>query len=266
MILGIDFGASTANAVLLDGKKVVKKASFENPLGKPIGQLLEEKGFKKFEFDRIAITGGKSSFLKEKIFGLKPVHIDEIKAVGLGAFFLSKKKTCLAVSMGTGTCIVFFEKGKARHVTGTGVGGGTVLGLSRLLLNESRPGKLAKLASKGKLHAIDLSVKEIIGKGVGLVPGNATASNFGKAGKASRQDTAAAIQNMAAESVARLALSASKQCNCSKIVFLGKTTSFPFVKKRLNFVADCFNSKFIFPKDREHGSALGAALALQKRR
>ena len=265
MILGIDFGASTVDAVLLDGKKVVKKASSHKSFhsGATLNQFLKSQKFNGFPIEKIAITGGKSLFFKGRVLGFKPTHVEEVKAIGLGAGFLSKSKKCLAVSMGTGTCIVLFEKGKAKHVIGTGVGGGTVLGLSRLLVWEEGIARLAKIAQKGNSGKVDLSVKEVVGKGFGLLNGNATASNFAK-GSGSRADVAAAIQNMVAESVAILAISAARENKCRKIVFLGKVPEFPFVKKRLGLTARCFKTVFDFPKNYGVGTAIGAALALQE--
>jgi len=263
MILGIDFGASTTDAVLLDGKRIVKKASTKQ-LGsaRSLNSFLKKHGFHFLEIERTAITGGKSALFSGKVLGLKPVHVNEIDAIGLGAGFLSKSKRCLAVSMGTGTCIVLFERPKSRHVIGTGLGGGTITGLSRLLLKEQTFSKLADLASRGDFRRVDLSVAEVVGKSLGLLNGSATASNFAKA-SGSRADLAAAVQNMVAESVAVLAVSSSKQSKCKKIVFLGKAWAFPLVKNRLNATARCFGAKFLFPKNGGFGSALGAVLSLQ---
>ena len=41
----------------------------------------------------------------------------------------------VVVSMGTGTAYVMADKGRVSHLGGTGVGGGTLLGLSGLTLN-----------------------------------------------------------------------------------------------------------------------------------
>ncbi len=265
MILGIDFGASTTDAVLLRGKKIVKKAS-HGPIYsfRDLNSFLKRNKFDSPALKAVAITGGKSAFFREKVLGFKPIHISEIDAIGLGASFLAKAKKCLAVSFGTGTCIVFFDKGKSRHVIGTGLGGGTVTGLSSLLFGDKRPASLSKLALKGNLKKVDLSVKEVVGKSIGVVNSNATASNFAK-GTGSKKDLAAAAQNMVAEAVAVLAVSASRESRCKKIVFVGKTANFPLVRRRLKVAAKLFNAEFFFPKDLGIASAAGAALFLLKK-
>ncbi|MBN2067622.1 MAG: hypothetical protein JW744_04095 [Candidatus Diapherotrites archaeon] len=264
MILGIDFGASTTDAVLLQGKRIVKKACAERVLVSPkeLDSFLKKNKFHKFQIEGVAISGGKSAGFHKKILGIKPKHVNEIDAIAFGAKFLTGSKRFLAVSMGTGTCIVLFQK-KAGHVIGTGLGGGTVLGLSRLLLNESSPKKLAKLAEGGNLRNVDLSVKDVAGGKIGLLNADATASNFGKQGRHSRADLAAAVQSMAAEAVAVLAIAASRQCNCRKVIFLGRTLSFPLVRKRLKKAAELFKAEFSFPKDAEFGTAAGAAYYAQ---
>ncbi len=266
MILGIDFGASSTKAVLLDGKKIAKKAVSKRPLvtKKNLEHFLKTKNFSAYPITAVAITGGKSHSFKSKILGLKPNHVNEINAIGFGAAFPSNQKNCLAVSLGTGTCIVSFSKGNCLHVIGSGLGGGTILGLSKLLVKETSPKKLAKLASKGNLSKTDLSVKDIVGKGIGKVPASATASNFAKA-SGSKKDIAAAIQNLVAEPVAVLAASASKH-NCKKVVFVGRTLEFPFAKKRIKAAEKIFNASFSFPKNPAFATALGAAFFLQSKK
>ena len=53
------------------------------------------------------------------------------------------------VSLGTGTAIVSVEKDGIRHFSGTGVGGGTLLGLSKHMLGVSRLDTLEAMASRG---------------------------------------------------------------------------------------------------------------------
>jgi type II pantothenate kinase len=265
MILGIDFGASSTKAVLLD-KGIVKKAVSQRPLvtRKSLESFLKAKSFSSHPITAVAVTGGKSHGFKEKILGLKPKHVNEINAIGFGAAFLSNQKNCLAVSLGTGTCIVSFSKGKCSHVIGSGLGGGTILGLSKLLLKEANPKKLAALALKGNLSKTDLSVKDIVGKGIGKLPGNATASNLAKP-SGSKADKAAAIQNLVAESIAVLLALASKQGQ-KKAVFAGRTLEFPFVKKRLKAAEKMFKADFSFPKSPGFATALGAAFFLQSQK
>src|SRR5262249_33964336 len=80
---------------------------------------------------------------------------------------------------GTGTALVSVHGEKIEHVGGTGIGGGTLLGLARHLLGVTRLDTLERMAAHGDLSHVDLTVGDIAGGPVGIVPANATASNFG---------------------------------------------------------------------------------------
>ncbi len=261
MILGIDFGATTTDAVLFEEKKILRRASSGRTLGsaRELEYFLKQKGFASAEIKCVAVTGGKSSFFKGRVLGLKAVHVGEIDAIGFGGSFLAGLKRCLVVSMGTGTCIVSFEKGKARHAAGTALGGGTILGLSKRLFGEGSPEKLGMMASKGSLKGIDLSVEEIVGGNIGLIPGKASASSFAKAGRASKADLALAVQNTVAEPNAVIAALAARSSKQKKIVFVGKTTTFPAVKASIKRVLGYYGFTPTFPKAGTLATAAGAA-------
>ncbi len=267
MILSIDFGSTNTDAVLFDGKLITKKASILEKLfsAAELEFFLKKNGFAPNGIEAVAVTGGKSAFFTEKMFGIEPVHISEIDAIGSGAAFLAKQERCLAVSMGTGTCIVLFDNEKCFHIVGTGVGGGTITGLSKLLLGETNIPKLDSLASSGKTEKVDLTIGDVVGKKFSMLDEKVTASNFAKLENYGKADLAAGIQNLVAESVAVLAVSAAKQCNCDAVVFCGKTPSFAFVKKRLLGASKLFGGNFLFPENFELATAIGAALVLQKK-
>jgi len=261
MILGIDFGASTTDAVLFRGKKVLKRASSDRKLGstRALEHFLKRKGLASKEIKQVALTGGKSALFKGKVLDLKPVHVNEINAIGFGGAFLAGKKRCLVVSMGTGTCIVCFDREKASHVAGTSLGGGTIVGLSKRLVGEDNPKSLETLASKGSTKGINLTVEEIVGKGIGIIPGKASASYFAKSGKASRADLALAVQNMVAETNAVIAGLAAKSSKQKSLVFVGKAASYPAVRAAIKRVLGYYGFAATFPKRGEFATAAGAA-------
>ncbi len=259
MILGIDFGISTTDIAIVKKNKIVK--AFHIETGTNLASALHKKGIDVNKVNGIAVTGGNHSL--KKVLGKKFSKVEEINAIGFGGASLSKTKSALVVSMGTGTCIVSFKNGKATHVGGTGLGGGTVLGLSKRLVGTANIKSLSKLALEGKKEKIDLSVKEAIGSGIGLVPGSATASNFAKSG-GSRKDIAFGVQEMVAEANAVMVALAAKQTGHKKIVFIGKTPAFPVVKKALKRVLEYYNLSAEFPKHSEHATAIGAANWLAK--
>ncbi len=245
MKIGIDLGASTTDIVYFDNK-IIKHESFESK-DININEILS-----KFPKESITITGGKSKSLNYK-------SIDEIQAIGLGAKFLTKKERCLVISLGTGTCIVNVNK-EITHIGGTGVGGGTLIGLSKLLANIDNINDFNKYAN-GNTKEIDISVEDIIGDGIGIIPADLTASNFGKADKNHKtEDKLTAIANLVGETCAMLAIMASKATNQNTIILTGKLTQVPIIMEIMKKVGKIYNKQFIIPKNAEIATAIGAAL------
>ncbi|MBO7151185.1 MAG: pantothenate kinase, partial [Clostridia bacterium] len=61
----------------------------------------------------VMITGVGSSFVEGKLYGLPSYLVPEFTAVALGGLYLSSLEKALVVSMGTGTAVVYAQKGKA---------------------------------------------------------------------------------------------------------------------------------------------------------
>ncbi|MFH1848939.1 MAG: Fumble domain-containing protein [archaeon] len=242
IVLGIDFGASLTKAVLVEDGKIIRRHISE--------QVALDVLLRKFSCPRVAITGGRSKFMKS--FQL----IDEISAIGAGGASLGMNDAII-VSAGTGTCIV---DPPARHLGGTGVGGGTLLGLSRLILNTGDIAEIGRLAEKGNPDKVDLSVSDIIGSGIGAVPGEATASNFGKLASSSREDLAAAILKLVAETVSMMAVLAARGAAKANVVLIGTTATLKPVQAYAKKIGKIFKVSFKVPKDAEYATAYGAAI------
>ncbi|MFM7735969.1 MAG: hypothetical protein ACKPBU_08320 [Alphaproteobacteria bacterium] len=102
----------------------------------------------------------------------------------------------------------------------------TLLGLARLLLGTSDPGEIDRLAVRGSPAACDLLVGDILGGGIGSVPADATAAHFGRVGRGvaaefDRADVAAALVNLVAQSILRLAFEAALHHRATSILLAG---------------------------------------------
>ena len=86
----------------------------------------------------------------------------------------------MVVSMGTGTSFVGVKDGIPVHLGGIGIGGGTIIGLSKLMLNTNDIDKIQELASGGKVGNIDLRIGDISKNPLPGLDLEITASNFGK--------------------------------------------------------------------------------------
>lgn len=275
LYLGVDIGSSITKAVAVEDGVIVGFTSIAtmDPVAAAsgaVGKLLAEHGYRLEDIVSIAVTGGGARFLKvRELFGIPLVLVDEVEAIGLGGIALTGKGRALVVSMGTGTAMVVVEDyGRSiRHIGGTGVGGGTLLGLGRLLLNKHSVEALENLAERGDSSRVDLTVFDIAGGPVGVVPGEATASNFGKISDEARdEDIAAALFNLIGQVVGVLAVFASKLYGLERdIVAVGKLASSKLIVKAMMGVASIFGVEICFPDNGGYCTALGAAYKLARR-
>jgi type II pantothenate kinase len=265
MIVGIDIGGSTTDAVILDNGGVsVVTIEANDPVAAAagaLGKLVETCGLELEKVERVAATGAGSRALGDRLFGRPVVKVNEFDAIGIGGISLVGKKRALVVSLGTGTAIVSVEPDKIEHVSGTGLGGGTLRGLSKHMLGVSTFETLEALAERGDLSRVDLTVRDIAGGAIGDLPPGTTASNFGKiSADATAEDKALAIMNMIVEVVSVLALAAARGCGQEDIVLTGKLTRiFRFMQnaKRRNFLW----RNFLIPDQADYATAIGAARA-----
>jgi type II pantothenate kinase len=147
------------------------------------------------------------------------------------------------------------------------VGGGTLLGLARHMLGVTRLETLEELAAQGDRSRVDLTVGDITGGSVGIVPASATASNFGKIrSDPTSADKALALMNMVAEVILTISLMAARACRQRTIVLTGKLTRIQPVCSRFTSVRVRSGPCFVVPPHAAYTTAIGAARVLQKRR
>jgi len=176
LIIGLDMGGTTTKAVLLSESGILEKTvvvasdSLAAAAG-AIGKLISLQNIRIDRIEAVAVSGGKTRPLPNEILGLPVREVDEIEAVGRGGAYLAGLKECVAVSAGTGTAVVEVRLSNSecriRHLGGTGVGAGTLMGLGRLLLRRTSINSLMELAEKGDPRNVDLTVGDIVGGPVG---------------------------------------------------------------------------------------------------
>ena len=237
--LGIDFGASYVDAVVFDGKKILKTRSVEKV-------KFTKNWLKQLAGNTLVAT------TREK---------NELECLGRGGLFLAGLKSAVVVSCGTGTAVVWARENQATiHLGGTGVGGGTIQGLGKLLLKTKVVEEIFKLAEKGDKTKVDLTVGDIVGQGIGLLPPEATAANFGKLKSVKKEDLAQSLIAMAAETIGLVSCLAAGRTGEKKIVFVGRVSTNKLVQKYLSQVCDLFKLSPVFPDQAEYATALGAAI------
>lgn len=270
MIAGLDIGASMAKGVLVDKNlRIINKIAISSNKPRIAALNIIEVFLNRFPVNYIAISGGGSRLIDNEILGLPVERVDEIKAIGLGGLLLAGRNEGLIVSAGTGTALVIaYEGGKIiKHIGGTGVGGGTILGLSRKLLNVTKFKVLEEMALRGDSNKVDLTVGDIVGGSIGIVPAEATASNFGKLTQESKaDDIAAGIFNMVSQTIGVIAAMAAKAYNLEdSVIVVGMLAKSKLFSKIVCETTELFGVKVLIPKNCEFFGALGAAASISNR-
>jgi type II pantothenate kinase len=209
-----------------------------------------------------------SSFIDKTIFGIETIRIEEFDAIGLGGSYLSGIDKTLVVRLGTGTAMVNVNKNKIEHIGGTGIGGGTLLGLGKGILNIIDFDEIINLAKNGDLSKVDLTIGDISNEKVGHLPQTITASNLGNIHKvAEEKDYARGILNLIYQNVGMLAVFGAQMTGNKDIVFTGKLAQ---VEEGISILKDLrknksYNMNFHFPEHATFSTAIGAGMVVQKK-
>lgn len=273
--IGIDIGGSTTKIVAIDKTGVemklfeplfVRAADPITSLYGAFGKFTVTNGLELSDISKVMVTGIGSSCLKAPIYSLPCTHVTEFESIGLGGLYLSGLDRCITVSMGTGTAIVYAQRGKpSEYLGGTGVGGGTLQGLSKLLLGMDDVSHIHELAKDGDIHNIDLSVNGLSSiSSKESYPGmsmDITASNFGNVSDiAEKADVAKGVFNMVFETIAMVAIFAARSKNTKDIVLTGNLTAFGICKDTFEQLEKIFGVNFIIPDNSQFATVIGAAL------
>lgn len=274
-VIGIDVGGSTtkivgfrtqgSDRVLIEPLFVRATDAITSAYG-AFGKFTMQNNLSLSEIDRVLMTGVGSSFIDKPLYGLDCRKVSEFQCVGLGGLYLSGVEEAIVVSMGTGTALIHAtgnEKGAVtEYLGGTGVGGGTVLGLSRKMLGVDTVEHLEQLAASGNLNNIDLRIRDISGDNNFQINDEITASNFGKLSDiADKHDIALGISNMVAETIAMLSVFAARNFNVKDVVLTGNLTQLPSVTRVFEGLESNFGVRFLIPEQAQFATVIGAALS-----
>jgi len=267
MIIGIDIGSTTTKAVSIEDGKVIKKIktratdAVTSATG-ALGKIVLENGIKINSIEKIIITGAGASKIKNDIFGIPTGRVNEIEAIGIGGMFLSGMKNIIITNVGTGTVIIEAGEQGISHFGGSGVGGGTILGLSKKLLPTAEFHDIMELAKTGKVNQVDLLLGDITDTSLSFLSGESTASNFGKMlDTASTNDIAFSIINMVYQVIGVLSVFAARARNSSRVIITGKGSDNSIGQKVLADISRMYGIEFIYPEFAEYTTAIGAGLS-----
>lgn len=273
-VIGIDIGGSTTkivgirtlgeNTELIEPIFVRATDAITSVYG-AFGKFTMQNNLALADIDRVLMTGVGSSFIDKPLYSLKCDKISEFDSVGRGGLYLSGLDEAIVVSMGTGTALMHAkrigERTHTKYLGGTGVGGGTLVGLSRRMLGVDNIDHIEQLCRGGDLSNVDLRIKDLSSDHGFQINDEITASNFGKLSDiASQNDVALGIANMVGETIAMLAVFAARSFGISNVVLTGNLTAIGAVAAVFEGLEPLFGIKFIIPERSQFATVIGAAL------
>lgn len=272
-VIGIDVGGSTTKIIGFrecDGRLewiepmvIVANDPLTATYG-AFGRFADENHLSLSEIDRVMITGVGSSHLNGAMYGLDCRRVEEFRCISKGGSYLSGLDDALIVSIGTGTAIVHaMQNDRYEYLGGTGVGGGTLVGLSELLVGTDGVSEIERLAAEGSLDKIDLRIKDLVkGDDLGELSRDLTASNFANISpSAEKSDVALGVMNLVFEVVGMVSIFAARSRGVRDIVLTGNVTALSECKRKFKeFNTLGYGVNFIVPDKSGFATAIGAAL------
>lgn len=267
IVIGIDVGISTTKIVGIDEKGMVispiriKATDPITSLYGAFGKYLHDNKIKLDEVEHVMLTGVGAAYIDEHIYGLPTSKSEESIADGLGAKYESKLDRMIVVSMGTGTSLVKCDGENIKHIGGIGIGGGTLAGLSRIMLKTDDIKQITNLAKDGDVSKINLLIKDISAKPLPGLPMSAVASLFSNAKtNASREDIAKGLIWMVLQCIGSATILSSLESGIKDFVLIGNLSLLPLCREVYPAMEKVYGVRFHVPKYSEFCTAIGAAL------
>ena len=268
MLVAIDFGITNTDIIVY---KESKNQFFSLPSEEInedfIINIFNYIDVKINEVKKIAVTGGKSSDLDDNFKEIPLIEVNEVQAIGFGAqeIYGIKDESFLVTSAGTGTaCVAFFNE-QFNHLGGISVGGGTLKGLSNLIIKNNSAEEIDNLAIQGNRNNLDALIGEVVND-IGALHPEITASNFSKAAQITNQsdkDIAASISNMVGEVIGTISYLNALLIGVDKVYFVGRMSLLQSVKDGIDKRLNLAKIHGVYESKREYANALGALAYLR---
>lgn len=261
--IGIDFGITNTDVVVSDNS-VINFKTFPSK-GASIAFLEEILNSCVKEMNRlkkIGVTGGKHMELPKTFKNVEIDHKNEIDSIVNGAtrLFNPSEKNFMVMSLGSGSACAISKDGEVFHAGGTGLGGGTIRGLSKLIIDEESPKSINSLSMNGNKEKVDLLLKDVISGPIGNLPESSSAVNFGRSdySECSREDLAAGIISMVGQTILKTAITSAALHKIEKIYVIGRTQKFDLIREMLLDGFKLADIDVCFGQKSEYAICLGA--------
>ena len=270
----IDFGISNTDVVVRRGGDLItwSQPYARDPDPASVRELLATHAVDLDDLARLAVTGGRHRVLPDAIGDTQVVKINEVQAIGRGGQALlglegdARDTSLMVASCGSGTALIKAQGDSYAHVSGSAVGGGTMLGLARLILGTMDPLEIEAWAAQGDRNGADLSLADVITGPIGSLPADATAVNFGRLGRrsfhgeVSREDLAAALVNLIAQTIALITINAARAQGCEQVVLTGHMVDMSTFREVVGLVGQYYAAELKVVDRPGYATAIGALL------
>lgn len=266
IVIGIDVGISTTKIVGIKKMKVVSpmRITATDPVTSlygAFGKYLYENHIDLADVEQVVLTGVGSAYIEQPVYGLPTSKADEFLADGLGARFESGLDKIIVVSMGTGTSLVMCDGDDIHHIGGISIGGGTLAGLSRIMLQTSDIKQVSAMAMQGDISNVNLMIGDISAHALPGLPMNVTASLFGKAKTdTAKEDVAVGLIHTVLQTIGSAAVLSALNSDIKEFVMIGNLTLLPQCREVFPMMENLYKVHFRIPKYSEFCTAIGAAL------
>lgn len=270
--IGIDTGGTLTKLAYMNDQQELTLTVFPSNEMHLVKEWLEKHP----QVEEIGLTGGRTEQLRDVLKTMKSIqYIVEFEATLKGVRYLLEKEghtisQSIITNIGTGTSIHYMDGNSHQRVGGTGVGGGTLIGLATIMTGISDFDKIKSNAFKGSREGIDLLVKDIYQGMDTPIDGNLTASNFGKVGiteqrEFDQNDVLATTQGLIGEVITTLSIQLAAQHQTDHIVYIGSTLiDNTQLIKVIEHYTILKKHKPIFLKDCGFSGAIGALINIRE--
>lgn len=216
--------------------------------------------------ERLAATGGGADRFGDAFDGVPVSQVGEFAAWGAGAGLMAAREGValpaeyLVASVGTGTSILAVTAAGAERAGGTALGGGTIMGLARLLVNCDEFDAVVALAAQGDRRRVDLLIGDLYRTAPLAVLHDLSASNFAKLASREPADLAHAIVGLVGENVALMAGALGRGSRLDTVLYCGATLrgNAP-LRAVIEGITQVFGNRPLFLREGAFCGALGAA-------
>ncbi|MFF2752827.1 type II pantothenate kinase [Psychrobacillus sp. NPDC058041] len=266
--IGIDAGGTLTKIAYWDEKKQLHLLNFLSSNFKAVKDWIESN----HSLASICLTGGRAEQLKKYLLSQNDIpYIVEFDATMAGVMYQLKQENihcekAIIANIGTGTSIHLMNGESHRRLGGTGIGGGTLIGLGQVLTGITSYEEMINLSKSGSREFIDILVSDIYESNKLPLNGSLTASNFGGVALKSTEnkshaDYLSGLQGIIGEVVASLCIQAADAHNVNRVIYIGSTLeNNDLLKKIIQSYTNLKEKEPIFLEKHGYSGAIGALL------